>query len=178
MKHNQYGQYSVTPEELCGLLYKTPNLDVGQFQIDEGEPNSSHDLKLYNDSVRKFYSDFPKLTPSKILDISIEEFDRQQQSNWYMPDEYKTLDIAKWILDQCKTDEELQRVGHELLLYQARDLFDLLRYMKYMVDTLRKNNVVWGLGRGSSVASYVLYLIGVHKINSIYYDLDITEFLK
>jgi DNA polymerase III alpha subunit len=95
-----------------------------------------------------------------------------------MPDEYKRMDIAKWLLDECKSQAELQRVGEELLLYQERDLFDLLRYLKYMVDTFRKNNVVWGLGRGSSVASFALYLIGVHKINSMYYDLNINEFLK
>jgi DNA polymerase III alpha subunit len=57
-------------------------------------------------------------------------------------------------------------------------MFDLLFYLKYLVDTLRENKVVWGVGRGSSVASYVLYLIGIHKIDSIKYDLDITEFLK
>jgi DNA polymerase III alpha subunit len=81
-------------------------------------------------------------------------------------------------LDLCQIDAELQRVGQELLLYQERDLFDLLRYLKYLVDTLRKNNVVWGVGRGSSVASYVLFLIGVHRIDSLYYDLNIDEFLK
>jgi hypothetical protein len=27
----------------------------------------------------------------------------------------------------------------------------LLKTMKYVVDTLRSNNVVWGVGRGSSV---------------------------
>ena len=64
------------------------------------------------------------------------------------------------------------------MLYQERELFGLLRYLKYLVDTLRKNNVVWGVGRGSSVASYVLFLLGVHKIDSLYYNLDITEFLK
>jgi len=50
--------------------------------------------------------------------------------------------------------------------------------LKYLVDTLRKNNVIWGVGRGSSVASYVLFLLGVHKIDSLYYNLDIEEFLK
>ena len=55
---------------------------------------------------------------------------------------------------------------------------DVLQFLKYMVDTLRENNIVWGVGRGSSVASYVLYLLGVHKVNSIKYDLDPTEFLR
>jgi DNA polymerase III alpha subunit len=81
-------------------------------------------------------------------------------------------------LDHCDTDTKLQRVGQELLMYQERDLFNLLRYLKYFVDTMKKNNVVWGLGRGSSVSSYVLYLIGVHRIDSMYYDLDIEEFLR
>ena len=95
-----------------------------------------------------------------------------------MPIEYRNLDIAEYVLSLCQQEHELQRVAQELLLYQERDLFDLLRYLKYLVDTLRKNNIVWGVGRGSSVASYVLFLIGVHKIDSVYYNLDIDEFLK
>jgi DNA polymerase III alpha subunit len=34
------------------------------------------------------------------------------------------------------------------------------------------------VGRGSSVASYVLFLIGVHKIDPIKYELPIEEFFK
>jgi DNA polymerase III alpha subunit len=78
----------------------------------------------------------------------------------------------------CNTTEELQRCGQELLLYQERGLFDLLRYLKYLVDVMQQNNIVWGVGRGSSVSSYVLYLLKVHKINSMYYDLDVSEFLR
>ena len=63
-------------------------------------------------------------------------------------------------------------------MYQKRDLFMLLQYMKYLVDLMRENNIVWGVGRGSSVSSFVLFLIGIHRINSLYYDLDIEEFLK
>jgi DNA polymerase III alpha subunit len=95
-----------------------------------------------------------------------------------MPNEYKNFDIAKYVLDQCKTEEEMQRAGQELLLYQEREMFVLLKYLKYLVDTMRNNNIVWGVGRGSSVSSFVLFLIGVHKINSLYYGLDIDEFLK
>jgi DNA polymerase III alpha subunit len=72
----------------------------------------------------------------------------------------------------------MQRAGQELLLYQEREMFVLLKYLKYLVDTMRNNNIVWGVGRGSSVSSFVLFLIGVHKINSLYYGLDIDEFLK
>jgi DNA polymerase III alpha subunit len=95
-----------------------------------------------------------------------------------MPEEYKQLDIAAHVLNLCQSDAELQRVGQELLLFQERDLFDLLKYLKYLVDTMRANHVIWGVGRGSSVASYVLYLLGVHRIDSMYYDLDPAEFLR
>ena len=78
----------------------------------------------------------------------------------------------------CETEAELQRCGHELLMFQERNLFNLLKFLKYLVDTMNDNNVIWGVGRGSSVASYALYLLGVHRINSMYYDLDIGEFLR
>lgn len=110
--------------------------------------------------------------------LSVTEFDLKNQNNWYMPDEYKTMDIAKYLLDMCRTDEQLQRVGRELLLYQEKNLFNLLKYLKYLVDTMKENQIIWGVGRGSSVASYILYLLGVHKIDSLYYDLEAEEFLR
>ena len=110
--------------------------------------------------------------------LSIEEFDKQNQNNWYMPEEYKDLDIAEYILSLCNTQEELQRCGEELLLYQDKNLFNLLKYLKYLVDIMKENNIIWGVGRGSSVSSYVLYKLGVHKIDSMYYNLDVKEFLR
>lgn len=175
MKYDPYGQAYTSESELCDLLYQNPDLDISRFQV-EDQPGK------YNKSVHSTYAELPYLTHYVPIDykeeVPIELFDHIKQQHWYMPDEYKTLDIAQHILNLCKTDPELQRVGEELLLYQERDLFNLLRYLKYFVDTMRSNNVVWGLGRGSSVASYVLYLLGVHKINSLYYDLPIEEFLK
>lgn len=171
MKYSAYGQAYTNEKELCDLLYTNPDLDLTKFLIEDPDQ--------YNKAIRNLYLDWAPLTRHAPIDVaSVEEWDEVQQTQWHMPKEYKELDIAQWLLDQCKTDEELQRVGQELLLYQERNLFKLLCFMKYLVDTLRKHNLVWGVGRGSSVASYVLYLIGVHKINSIYYDLDISEFLK
>jgi len=170
MKYDQYGQAYTTSNELCDLLYKNPKLDVSLFQVE--------DSIEYNRSVADLHAELDLLDSYHNISQTIEEFDRICQSNWRMPQEYKELDIAEYILGLCQQEHELQRVGQELMLYQERNLFDLLRYLKYLVDTLRKNNVVWGVGRGSSVASYVLFLLGVHKIDSLYYNLDIDEFLK
>jgi DNA polymerase III alpha subunit len=170
MKYDQYGQTYTNSQELCDLLYKNPGLDISLFQVE--------DSIEYNRSVAELHAELDLLDSYHNINMSVEEFDRVLQTNWRMPQEYRELDIAEYILSLCQKEHELQRVGQELLLYQERDLFDLLRYLKYLVDTLRKNNVVWGVGRGSSVASYVLFLIGVHKIDSLYYNLNIDEFLK
>lgn len=111
--------------------------------------------------------------------FEVNDYDQACQQLWNMPEEYKTLDIEKWLIEQCPPwDPEHTRVKEELEAYKARNMLDLLRWLKYFVDTMRSNNIVWGVGRGSSVASYVLYLIGVHKIDSIKYNLDWQEFLR
>ena len=66
----------------------------------------------------------------------------------------------------------------EFLEYEDRGMLNVLCYMVYLVDFMRENKIVWGVGRGSSVASYILYLIGVHKVNSIQYGLDFNEFMR
>ncbi len=170
MKYDAYGQGYTDSKELCSLLYSKPALDLSLFKV--------KDSLEYNASVASLHADLDLLSSHQELDVSVDEFDRLLQSNWHMPAEYRELDIAAYLLGLCKEDHEIQRVGEELLLYQERNLFDLLRYLKYLVDTLRKNNIVWGVGRGSSVASYVLFLLGVHKINSMYYELSVEEFLK
>ena len=116
--------------------------------------------------------------PESDISLSVDEYDLANQNNWLMPEEYKQIDIAQHVIDCCKTDAEIQRAGEELLLYHDRNLFDLLKYLKYLVDTMKTNNIIWGVGRGSSVASYVLYLLGVHRVDSMYYDLDPKEFLR
>ena len=109
---------------------------------------------------------------------TLEQFDHRCQSQWFMPDKYKQLDIAEYVLSLCDSSAELQRCGEELLLFQERNLFDLLRYLKYLVDLMTEHRLIWGVGRGSSVASFVLYKLGVHKIDSLHYDLDPAEFLR
>jgi DNA polymerase III alpha subunit len=88
------------------------------------------------------------------------------------------MDIYSYLEQRCENNAEVVRLDEEYKEYDNRNMLDLLRYMVYLVDFMRENNIVWGVGRGSSVASYVLYLIGVHRINSIQFDLDWTEFLR
>ena len=168
MKTDLYGQLIFNQNDLCELFLQDPTRTISNALVDTAIEFNGF-LSLENT---------PKLTQYQDPKILVEEFDRINQSSWHMPKEYYELDIAKWVLDQCKNEAELQRAGDELIKFQERNMFVLLQYLKYLVDTMRRNNIVWGVGRGSSVASFVLFLIGIHRINSLYYQLDIGEFLK
>ena len=166
---DNYSRQILDEDQAVEMLYANPQLDISNLCL--------QDVSKFNNACNKLHYN-TMLKQLGELDIDVQRFHKQNQDDWNMPDKYKNLDIAKYLLDLCKTDVELQRVGKELLLYQQRDMFKLLCFLVYLVDTMRDNDVVWGVGRGSSVASYVLYLIGVHKIDSLYYDLDIAEFLR
>lgn len=115
-------------------------------------------------------------TYTEHLDYTIPP-DKITNDDWFIPNEYLKMDIEKYLVDQCPK-ENYDRLTYELELYHKNDMINVLKTMKYIVDTLRKNNIVWGVGRGSSVASYVLFLLGVHKIDSVKYNLPIEEFFK
>jgi DNA polymerase III alpha subunit len=99
------------------------------------------------------------------------------KDHWFIPAEYQNMDIEEFLVNQCPK-ENYDRLIKELELFNQNNMIPVLRAMKYIVDTLRSNGIVWGVGRGSSVASYVLHLIGVHKIDSVKYNLPIDEFFK
>jgi hypothetical protein len=172
MKTNKFGEIIRDEQDLADLImqgheiWRTPGITVENIDVERM-------AQFLGDPGAVLTWTFPDGS-----DVSVPDWDHARQQQWFMPDEYKNMDIAQHVLDLCTTQEELQRVGDELLLYQERGLFDLLRYMKYLVDVMHENHVIWGVGRGSSVASYVLYLLGVHRINSMYYDLDPREFLR
>ena len=172
VKIDNYGRVSITDTEAFDALYTGKLKDLTGVTIDGC-------IDQYNQSRLQNADRIPELKlPEDLTDVSLEFFDESNQCDWFMPKEYKSFTIHQWLLDQCKTEQERTRVDSELILFVQHGMFDMLFYLKYLVDTMRENNIVWGVGRGSSVASYVLFLIGVHKIDSIKYNLDIHEFLK
>jgi DNA polymerase III alpha subunit len=127
---------------------------------------TSADIQQYLDRLLAEHLHYP--IPPESIDTS----------RWFVPEEYRTMDIIDWLYHRCPTPEIRERVVQELRLFAKHDMIPMLKTMKYVVDTLRANNIVWGVGRGSSVASYVLHIIGVHKIDSVKYNIPIEEFFK
>jgi hypothetical protein len=173
MKQNNFGELVFSEDDVCDLLMQGRTIDsLKHVRVDE-TVDLEHLITLVERPESLLTWGFPHNN-----DMAVPEFHLTQQNSWHMPDEYRTLDIAEYVLGLCKSEAELQRCGEELLLFQERSLFDLLRYLKYLVDVMTANNIIWGVGRGSSVASYVLYRLGVHRIDSLYYNLDCREFLR
>ena len=173
MKQNKFSELVFSEDDICNLLMQGRDIDSLKNLVVDPSVNIEELVRHINrpDSLLTWTFPYNQET-------SVPEFHAAQQLMWHMPDEYTQLDIAAYILGLCNSETELQRCGEELLLYQERNLFSLLQYLKYLVDVMTTNSVIWGVGRGSSVASYVLYKLGVHRIDSLYYKLDCREFLR
>lgn len=169
---DKFNRYKTTEDTGIELLYRSKDLCNYEFV-------ETDDIKLYNQQCEML----------DIMGVSVLlETDIDRPSIFNIPQHYRELDVEQYVkhlvLQQPAAEihglpvNPAARVEEELALYKARNLYPVLQLMIYIVDTMRKNNLVWGVGRGSSVSSYVLFLIGIHKINSIKYNLDIKEFLK
>ena len=183
MKTDELGIPRFTNKDLVDMIYSG---HVDKCHVVLCDP--SDDIEKFNAAMREQY--LPELTKYIPLDVDQKDFDNALQSEWFMPDEYKNLNLIEYF--KARLMEELQqpvsrefydskewnRFAEEYAEFGERGMTGLLCYMIYLVDFMRENNIVWGVGRGSSVASYVLYLIGVHRINSIQFDLDWREFLR
>ena len=171
MKTDELGIPRFTNKDLVDMIYS-------------GHADKCHVVLCdHSDDIDKFNTAMEEQGLAKLkkyipLDVDQKTFDGVCQSEWFMPDEYKNMNVIEYIVKLTNTPQEYKRVDEELEEFKKRDMLDLLKYMIYLVDFMRSNNIVWGVGRGSSVASYVLYLIGVHRVNSIQYDLDWREFLR
>jgi len=168
-KINDHGDVIFSEEDAIDLIYKNPEFDISKLYF--------HDIEKYSDSLKQLGLDLPVIqtAPKRIKPT---EFDKVNCEKWHMPDKYYQINVLQWLLDRCQNDEEKMRVQMEYDLFEKKDFRRVLQFLIYFIDTLRANNIVWGVGRGSSVASFCLFLIGVHKINPLLYNLDITEFLR
>jgi len=168
-KTNEHGDVIFTEEDALELLYTDPDFDIGKLFFERTEK--------YSSALKELGLDLPSINTTPNREPLI-EFDQKNINNWHMPEKYYQINVLEWLLERCQNDEERLRVQMEYDLFEKKKFIRVLQFLIYFVDTLRANNIVWGVGRGSSVASFCLFLIGVHKINPLLYNLDINEFLR
>lgn len=141
--------------------------DIAYIQLSE---NDEYEREIFNQNCSKFGVD--KVMIERDIDHST------NHELWVYDAVYDKINLEDFFLSKCSTSEQKERVLYELNLYDEFNMNKLLRCMIWLVDYMTENNIFWGLGRGSSVSSYCLYLIGLHLIDSLEYDLDVKEFLK
>ena len=168
-KINDHGDVIFSEEDVIDIIYTDPEFDISKLYF--------NDVGKYSESLKKLGLDLPTInTAPRRQNPTL--FDKENCEKWHMPEKYKQINVLQWLLDKCQNDEEKLRVQMEYDLFEKKNFIRVLQFLIYFIDTLRANNIVWGVGRGSSVASFCLFLIGVHKINPLLYNLDITEFLR
>jgi len=170
MDKDNYGRIIYTEHDLINLIYKGINIESCCI-------NDPELVNQYNSAVKNNFDVMPLLQSKQDLWNTIKDFDQANQASWFIPEEYKNMDIEGYLVHVCPK-QNYQRLIEELRIFRSKNMLNLLRWLKYFVDICKKNNIIKGVGRGSSVASYVLYLLDVHKIDPIKYDLDISEFFK
>ena len=168
-KINDHGDVIFSEEDVIDLLYTDPNFDISKLYFD--------DIDKYSNSLKELGIDLPVINTAPKR-AKPEIFDKENCDQWHMPERYYNIDVKQWLLEKTQTEEERDRVLIEYSLFEQKKFVKVLQFLIYFVDTLRANNIVWGVGRGSSVASFCLFLIGVHKINPLLYNLDYREFLR
>jgi len=103
--------------------------------------------------------------------------------DWNTPEPFLQLDVeqlcaARLIEFGLDNDHYIERLSIELEEMNKRNMFALLKHLIYIRKQFVDNKIVWGVGRGSSCASLVMFLIGVNKIDPVLYNIPVSEFLR
>jgi DNA polymerase III alpha subunit len=169
MRLDKFGNPIFNSADIFKFLYQGKLTNLKDITVDYTE-----DIEQLEQTAGFTFQKFNE----QLDQISIEDFDSALQSDWFIPEVYKDFDVEAWCLDRCITPEQISRVKDEMAAFRERRMIPLLQWTKHFVDTCTENNIVWGVGRGSSVASFVLFLLGVHQVDSVKYNLDWQEFLR
>lgn len=167
---NELGTVVFQGNEVYELLYQGKGINI--------EVENSEDIELYNQIMNSYGLTAKKIETYTGVSANSTKFHNERQREWNMPIGYLQIDLYDYFANMNLSEDETIRVAEELYYFEKYNCMDVLRFLIYLVDTMRKNNIVWGVGRGSSVASYCLYLIGIHRINSLKYGLELDEFFK
>jgi DNA polymerase III alpha subunit len=161
------GTVILRPQGAVEALYAGGDISVAL--LTDGD-----DVRLHNHAVRLLDSALGR------LDTQLQTHGQQQdwRATWLTPEPWSSMDMTEFCMQRCATEAEMERACEELLLFDQRGMWPVLRHLAWMVHDMRSRGIVWGVGRGSSVSSFVLYLIGINRINPLQYDLDISEFLR
>lgn len=138
--------------------------------------------RLFVSEISAEIAEYNKLTDHP---ITVKNFSGDVDLEWNLPSEYKYIDLDEYLVglsDRIEKDElytaRVERLATEIWLFKRLNLDDVLQVLIYVIDTMKAQNVVWGVGRGSSCSSYLLFLLGLHEVDVVRYQIDISDFIR
>lgn len=164
------GMISVNPEQLSQFIFKLAGTDqlkklaVTKITPEVLEYNQFSDIKI-NVKTQIAENLFPL--------------------GWSIPDHYKYMNIDEYLIGLVSNveqdnlyDKRIERLSYEIYLFKKLELDDVLKMLIYVIDRLKETKSVWGVGRGSSCSSYLLFLLGLHEVDPVLYEIDIHDFIR
>ena len=126
-----------------------------------------------NDDIRNFNM----LSDEEVISIG-KKANGKIDLAWDIPLEYQKLDLDSYILKRAESmgPAYVKRAKEELEEIHSRHFGTIIKTLIFIIDELRKHNQVWGVGRGSSCASLVLNIIGVHEVDPVKFGIPKEEF--
>lgn len=171
---DEFGNVFYKPEDILEKIYEGDEKYLNNIYTEE-----SNDIKKFNFMMKRLNIDFNLKTIKNSQDFILnEEKIKELIEDWLIPEKYKNMDIEEWFFSKKLNKEEFDRVKKELNFFKRKNAYFFLKALIYLVDLMKENNIVWGPGRGSAVSSYCLYLIGIHRINPLEYDIPFEEFSR
>ena len=92
MIEDRYGRIALEEDDIIDVMMTDPDVTIKRALVKDC------DLTHVQELLDEVY-DFQQYSN---LDIPVTEFDAQNQVTWHMPNEYKDLDIAKWLINNVK----------------------------------------------------------------------------
>lgn len=144
-----------------------------QYLLTEGEL-PEHIKVMESADTKKYHTKYRK-------DISYELSDTEiSPDTSYDEGEFDAIcdELYDSRRDVVHEDTHNNRFNMELDYFERNGHQHLIVKLYHLIQRFREDGVVWGVGRGSACASYIFYLMGVHDVNSILYELEFKEFSK
>lgn len=162
---------------LIELLYN------GEIPSEILVPANEEDVVLFNKFSYENYDNIFYSLPNRLLTHE------ERKEQWFYPDKYNEINLLDYFFQkafekslnnglQTLPENVINRINDEIMLYKEKGFEKFLRFCIFFSDRIKENDYVIGVGRGSSVNSFLLYLLDIHLINPLKYNLDIHEFLK
>jgi len=179
MNVDAYGQVKFDNKEILEKTYLMENQSVFGFMNDLDE------IAKWNENCSHF--DLRPINTAQEIDQDPMEYHSNKSYAWKMPVEFLNFDPIEYCSNELikrsiNKQEYIDYLINELKSWEkimtTQSAMNLFRFLHYLIQTCEKNNIVTGVGRGSSVSSLILFLLGVHHVDPVKYNLDYNEFLR